>query len=111
MRYGTDVYMCSQTLRSVCKTSQAKRKQEPSTGMFTCNVFLFLLCLFFEILQFAHGVCSRYCYPWDLGQTAWGGPGDRGVSTIQQKLPVIDDAGTCGFEKTKSDVGSAFNTH
>ena len=72
--------------------------------MITCHVFLFLLYLFFEILQFAYRVCSRYCYPWDLGQTAWGGPGDRGVSTIQQELPVIDDAGTCGFKKRKSDV-------
>lgn len=63
--------------------------------MFTCNVLLLLLGLLFEILQFPHGVCSGYCYPWDLGQTTWGGPSERGVSTIQQKLPVIDDAGAC----------------
>ncbi len=62
--------------------------------MLTCNVLLFLLCLLFKILQFPHRVCGGYCYPWDLRQTAWGGPGKRGVSTLQQKLPVVDDAGT-----------------
>lgn len=57
---------------------------------FTCNVFLFLL---FEILQLPRGVCGWYSYPWDLGKTAWGGPSKRGVSTIQEELSVIDDAG------------------
>lgn len=59
-----------------------------------CNVLLFFLCLLFEILQFPHIVCSGYRHPGDLGQTTWGGPGQRGVSTIQQKLPVINDSGT-----------------
>ena len=63
--------------------------------MFTNVLLFFLLGLLFEILQFPHGMCRRYRYPWDLGQTAWGGPGKRGVSTVQQKLPVIDDAGAC----------------
>lgn len=72
--------------------------------LFTCNVLLFLLSLLFEILQFPHGVCSRYCYPWDLGQTARGGPSKRGVPTVQQKLPVVDDAGAC-VEKWKKNIG------
>lgn len=60
---------------------------------FTCNVFLFLFFLLFEILQLPHGVCGWYSYPWDLGKTAWGGPSKRRVSTIQEELSVIDDAG------------------
>lgn len=62
--------------------------------MFTCSVLLFLLHLFFEILQLAHWVRGRYRYPWDLGETAWWGPSDGRISTIQEKLPVVDDAGT-----------------
>lgn len=60
---------------------------------FTCNVFLFLFFLLFEILQLPRGVCGWYSYPWDLGKTAWGGPSKRRVSTIQEELSVIDDAG------------------
>lgn len=39
-------------------------------------------------------MCRRYCDPRDLRQTTWGGPGDGRVSTVQQKFPVVDDAGT-----------------
>lgn len=68
------------------------------TFMCTCNILLFLFSLLFEILQLPHRVCGRHCYPWNLWQAARGGPGKRGVSTVQQKLPIIDDAGACVYE-------------
>lgn len=58
-----------------------------------CNVFFFLV-LFFELLQFAQGVCGGHSDPWDLRQAAGRGPSDGRVSTVQEKLPVIDDSGT-----------------
>jgi len=39
-------------------------------------------------------VCGRYRDPRDLRQTTGRGAGDRRVSTFQQKLPVVDDAGS-----------------
>lgn len=39
-------------------------------------------------------MCGWYCHPRNLRQAARRGPGEGGVSAIQQKLPVVDDAGT-----------------
>lgn len=98
--------VCTHELGNVClpvhsiKTSQSKL----GSCMLTRNVLFFFLSLLLEILQFSHGVRRRYCYPWDLGQTAWGGTGKRGVSTVQQKFSVVNDAGTWVLRDKKRKV-------
>lgn len=84
-----------QSKNTQINTHHAFRKQEPIKSIFTSDILLFL-GLLLEVLQLPRVVCVRgqYRHPRDLRQTARGRPGERRVPTVQEELPVVDDAGT-----------------
>ena len=68
-------------------------------------VFLLLLHLFLQLLELAQGVQGGNSDPRNLREAARRGAGDGRVSTVQEKLPVVDDAGPC-MRKREGEGGT-----